>query len=224
MRTVKPRTPLYRGQPTQPEKIPHDSRVYCVRFVDILGREFFKIGTSSYNLLARFQRDLTRYALEIIAISDWLTREEAFSLEKGLHTAFQHWRYRPFIPLVSGNTECYHFPTNTLSQICSIIGECSSMGRATGLHPADLGSIPSVSTRIYSASKKRKGSRSKLIRERVKQDQVLRNKELEFMRSGRAAVAQRQSASLPTRMSAVQLRSAAPAITSEPAKHSGSWF
>ncbi len=113
--------PIYVGQQqrTEPAQKGKDRRLYLVEFRLRADRSvrFFKLGVSGSDIEIRFAGDATRYEIKALALSVFLKEADAFALEGSYHTLFASMSYRPEVPLVSGNTECYKLPDDLLAKI-----------------------------------------------------------------------------------------------------------
>lgn len=98
-------------------------RIYVVMFVLKKDRDvrFLKIGISRYAIEARFGADLRHYDVYLLAQSCRHLEVDALTIEGALHREFAEEKFRPEIPLCSGNTECFRFRNETLLRMAQLI-------------------------------------------------------------------------------------------------------
>lgn len=180
-------------------------RVYVVRFLSACGRvSFVKIGVSGMELAARFQADWENYSFECLMESEWMDGRDALALEQALHHAYRRRRYRPPIPLATGNTECYQFG-DELNDLIEIV----RAGRRGGVDPCKIDALSSTLSRSTRSgggssgverhlakvnvggssplrrSKTRGKQTSRQLKRRIQEDQA---KQAEYLRSVRNPV------------------------------------
>lgn len=110
-------------RPVRKKTMLNGQRIYLVAFtlLDDPSLRFLKVGVSASDIRARFRLDLKRYSIELLAESQRLTGSDALTAEQAVHAAFRKGRYRPKVPLASGNSECYECSEKNLVIFVNIV-------------------------------------------------------------------------------------------------------